>query len=147
VLRITWDLERSAYKWQITLLEAAVDEDYLFIILGNPSLTKKEKTFIALYNSSSTTGWKIFDDMVDALPFIYWIPLRVHRQNAFIFSSLYFKGSWLVLNFRYWILSTAFTEESCLLKACLPSSMLDLEKGNEVWTSILQSILQTVSDL
>jgi hypothetical protein len=56
VLRITGDLERSAYKWQITLLEAAVDEDYLFVILGNPSLTKKEKTFIALYNSSSTTG-------------------------------------------------------------------------------------------
>ncbi|KAJ6896105.1 hypothetical protein NC651_022358 [Populus alba x Populus x berolinensis] len=27
---------------------------------------------------------------------------------------------------RYWILSTAFTEESCLLRARQPSSMLDL---------------------
>ncbi|XP_052311846.1 uncharacterized protein LOC112328617 isoform X1 [Populus trichocarpa] len=34
---------------------------------------------------------------------------------------------------RYWILSTAFTEESCLLRARQPSSMLDLAKGNE-WT-------------
>lgn len=33
---------------------------------------------------------------------------------------------------RYWILSTAFTEESCLLRARQPSSMLDLAKGNEV---------------
>ncbi|KAJ6964916.1 hypothetical protein NC652_002979 [Populus alba x Populus x berolinensis] len=52
-----------------------------------------------------------------------------------------------VENLLYWILSTAFTKESCLLRACLPSSMRDLEKGNEVRTSILQSILQTVTDL
>ncbi|KAJ6986348.1 hypothetical protein NC653_024053 [Populus alba x Populus x berolinensis] len=32
---------------------------------------------------------------------------------------------------RYWILATAFTEESCLLRARQPSSMLDLAKGNE----------------
>ncbi|KAJ6986351.1 hypothetical protein NC653_024062 [Populus alba x Populus x berolinensis] len=38
---------------------------------------------------------------------------------------------------RYWILATAFTEESCLLRARQPSSMLDLAKGNEVRLSIL----------
>ncbi|KAJ6905572.1 hypothetical protein NC652_023365 [Populus alba x Populus x berolinensis] len=32
---------------------------------------------------------------------------------------------------KYWILATAFTEESCLLRARQPSSMLDLAKGNE----------------
>ncbi|KAG6761227.1 hypothetical protein POTOM_034434 [Populus tomentosa] len=42
---------------------------------------------------------------------------------------------------RYWILSTAFTEESCLLRARLLSSMLDLAKGNEVRLSILYKLL------
>eukprot|EP00258_Populus_trichocarpa_P047944 XP_024463963.1 uncharacterized protein LOC112328617 isoform X3 [Populus trichocarpa] len=39
---------------------------------------------------------------------------------------------------RYWILSTAFTKESCLLRARQPSSMLDLAKGNEDWECILR---------
>ncbi|KAJ6906825.1 hypothetical protein NC652_024279 [Populus alba x Populus x berolinensis] len=40
---------------------------------------------------------------------------------------------------RYWILATAFTEESCLLRARQPSSMLDLAKGNEDWECILRT--------
>ncbi|KAJ6905574.1 hypothetical protein NC652_023365, partial [Populus alba x Populus x berolinensis] len=47
---------------------------------------------------------------------------------------------------RYWILATAFTEESCLLRARQPSSMLDLAKGNEVRTMVIYSVNHSSDD-